>query len=82
MYLREHPDAVVLDGDVVRHFITPELGYSEEDRRENNARVAAVAEMLAYMGKFVVVSTVRADIAHNILKKRGLRSRLIRLEST
>lgn len=81
MYLREHPDGVALDGDVIRHFVTPELGYSDEDRLENNKRVAAIAAMLAYMGKFVVVSTVRADIAHGLLLGQGVPSRLVRLGS-
>ena len=27
-----HP-TVVLDGDGVRHFVTPDLGYSDEDRK-------------------------------------------------
>lgn len=62
------PATIILDGDVVRHFLNRDLGYSDADREENNRRVAKLAEMLAFMGKKVVVSTVRADLAYDMLR--------------
>lgn len=65
--LREHPDAVSLDGDLVRLFVTGHLGFSEEDRRENNRIVADIARLLYYQGRKVVISTVRGDLAYAML---------------
>lgn len=33
----------VLDGDVIRRGLTKDLGFSEDDRTENNRRVAEVS---------------------------------------
>lgn len=63
---------VILDGDSVRKYINTDLGYSEEDRRKNNEIIANIAEMLYRQGLFVIISTVRADIAYNILKERKI----------
>lgn len=61
-------NAVILDGDVVRHFVTSELGYSLKDRTSNNQLIAKVALMLAYTGKTVFIATVRADLAYEYIK--------------
>lgn len=46
--LREQGRAVtILDGDIVRKGLCQDLGYSLEDRRENNRRCAEVAKILA-----------------------------------
>lgn len=62
-------NTVVLDGDVVREFINGDLGYSDADRKLNNERIAKIALMLAYMGKRVIIATVRADIAYDYIKE-------------
>ena len=59
---------VILDGDSVRTYINDDLGYSDEDRKRNNIRIAKIALMLANQGLRVVISTVRADIAYEWLQ--------------
>ena len=59
---------VILDGDSVRTYLNDDLGYSDEDRKRNNIRIAKIALMLANQGLRVVISTVRADIAYEWLQ--------------
>ncbi|HSI14415.1 MAG TPA: adenylyl-sulfate kinase [Chthoniobacter sp.] len=51
-----HP--VVLDGDEVRRGLSADLGFSQEDRRENNRRVAEVARLMAAAGMIVIVALI------------------------
>ena len=48
----------VLDGDVVRRHISRGLGFSREDREENNRRIGFVADLLARNGVVVLVSAI------------------------
>lgn len=64
-------DVVILDGDVVRRFVSDDLSYSLTDRRLNNERVSRIAMMLAFMGKTVIISTVRADFSYENIKNSG-----------
>lgn len=64
-------DVVILDGDVVRRFVSDDLSYSLTDRRLNNERTARIAMMLAFMGKTVIISTVRADFSYEFIKNSG-----------
>lgn len=50
--------AIHLDGDDMRSSISADLGFSEEDRRENNIRIAKLAVVLEKQGHSVVVSTI------------------------
>lgn len=50
--------AEVLDGDVVRRDLWPELGLSREDRERNLARIGVLARMLARNGVVVLVSAI------------------------
>ena len=59
---------VILDGDSVRTYLNDDLGYSDEDRKTNNIRIAKIALMLANQGLRVAISTVRADIAYEWLQ--------------
>lgn len=59
---------VILDGDSVRTYLNDDLGYSDEDRKRNNIRIAKIALMLANQGLRVAISTVRADIAYEWLR--------------
>ena len=56
----------VLDGDNVRHGLCADLGFSDEDRRENVRRVAHVAALFAHAGLIVstaFISPFRAERA-------------------
>lgn len=56
--------AYVLDGDNLRHGLTVDLGFSDDDRRENVRRVAEVARMFADAGVVAIVPVIspfRAD---------------------
>ena len=48
----------VLDGDIVRTFLSKGLGFSREDRDTNVARIAFVAHLLARNGVVVLVAAV------------------------
>ncbi|MCW2523104.1 MAG: adenylyl-sulfate kinase [Frankiales bacterium] len=57
--LREREVAVeILDGDVVRPVLSPELGYSRADRDANVARIGWVAALLARHGVLALASVV------------------------
>lgn len=51
-------DAVVLDGDVLRHGVCRDLGYSDEDRRENIRRAGRLALSRAVAGRLAIVSLI------------------------
>lgn len=56
----------LLDGDNVRQGLCKDLGFSEEDRRENIRRVAEVAKLFVDAGIVVItafISPYRADRA-------------------
>ncbi|MEV0681805.1 adenylyl-sulfate kinase [Actinosynnema sp. NPDC050436] len=50
--------AEVLDGDVVRRELWPEIGLSRADRESNLARIGLLARMLARNGVVVLVSAI------------------------
>jgi adenylylsulfate kinase len=49
---------IYLDADTMRPAICEDLGFSEEDRRKNNKRIARLAKVLNDQGYDVVVSTI------------------------
>lgn len=54
----------VLDGDNLRHGLNSDLGFSDDDRRENVRRVGEVAALLAGCGVIAIASLIspfRAD---------------------
>jgi adenylylsulfate kinase len=56
----------VLDGDNVRHGLSSNLGFSDEDRRENIRRIGEVAKLMMEAGLIVMtafISPFRADRA-------------------
>jgi bifunctional enzyme CysN/CysC len=56
--------ALVLDGDNVRHGISADLGFSPEDRTENIRRIGETANLFANAGFIVItafISPYRAD---------------------
>jgi adenylylsulfate kinase len=48
----------VLDGDVVRTYLTKGLGFSREDRDENVRRIGFVANLLSRNGVIVLASVI------------------------
>ncbi len=50
--------AYLLDGDNLRHGLNSDLGFSDEDRRENIRRTAEVAALFADSGAVVLVSLI------------------------
>ena len=55
------PNSILLDGDRMRVCITKDLGFSEEDRLENNKRIAGLAKDLENQGFPVIVATICPD---------------------
>jgi adenylylsulfate kinase len=54
----------VLDGDNVRHGLSSNLGFSEEDRRENIRRIGETAKLMMEAGVIAItafISPFRAD---------------------
>ncbi len=51
-------NAYVLDGDNLRHGLTADLGFSDEDRIENVRRIGEVALLLADMGSVVFAPVI------------------------
>ncbi len=47
-----------LDGDVVRHGMCGDLGFSERDRRESVRRIAHMARLASDAGQVVICSTI------------------------
>jgi adenylyl-sulfate kinase len=48
----------VLDGDEIRWGVSADLGFSPEDRAENNRRVAEIAKLISGMGAVVIVALI------------------------
>ena len=48
----------LLDGDNIRHGLSRDLGFTDEDRVENNRRVAEVARLMVDAGLIVIVSFI------------------------
>ncbi|CAH1991289.1 unnamed protein product [Acanthoscelides obtectus] len=69
--------AYSLDGDNIRHGLNKNLGFSEEDRRENIRRVAEVARLFADAGQiclcsFVSPFSVDRQMARTVHERSGL----------
>lgn len=62
--LSQHIPAFTLDGDVLRTGLCSDLGFSDEDRTENQRRAAQVAALLKKSGQVVLVSTISPLQAH------------------
>jgi len=72
--LREQEYLVeVLDGDIVRQYLTKGLGFSKEDRDENIRRIGFVAHLLTRNGVIVLVSAISPyrEIRHEVKAKIG-----------
>lgn len=68
----------LLDGDEVRRWLSPEAGFSREDRERHLRRVAYVSKLLARNGVAVIASFVSPyrsvrDEARRIVEDEGLK---------
>lgn len=61
--------AYVLDGDNIRAGINSNLGFSEEDRKENIRRIAEVAKLFAHAGVITICCFVSPTIEIRSLAK-------------
>ena len=61
----------ILDGDNVRHGLNADLGFSDEDRRENIRRIGEVAKLLVDAG-LVVLATFISPFREDRQRVRGL----------
>jgi adenylylsulfate kinase-like enzyme len=52
------PNTIWLDSDAIRSGMNKDLGFSTEDRIENNLRVARLAKLLSDQGHSVIVSMI------------------------
>lgn len=48
----------VIDGDIYRKILCPDLGFSKEDRNENIRRLGSVANLLAIHGVIAILATI------------------------
>ncbi|GAB6039163.1 hypothetical protein JCM15519_37220 [Fundidesulfovibrio butyratiphilus] len=49
---------MLLDGDAIRHTVSSDLGFSEEDRSENIRRTAHIASLFVEAGVIVLVAFI------------------------
>ena len=61
----------VLDGDVVRQYLSSGLGYSKQDRDENIRRIGFVSHLLTRNNVFVIVAAISPyrDIRQEVREK-------------
>ena len=59
----------LLDGDIIRAFFKDDMGYNEQDRKDNLKRIAFVSKLLADNGITVIVAAV-SSIERDFLRKR------------
>jgi bifunctional enzyme CysN/CysC len=62
----------VLDGDVIRHHLCKDLGYSKADRDENIRRIAFVSQLLTRNGTIVLVSAISPYRASREAARRSI----------
>lgn len=58
LLVEEGRPAYVLDGDNLRHGLNGDLGFSDEDRRENVRRIGEVARLMADAGIVALVPVI------------------------
>ena len=68
MLSRAIPNSVILDGDEVRMWLTPEMGFSLEDRLAHLVRVQIVGHLIEQAGGTAIIATVTVhpSILHDV----------------
>lgn len=56
--------SIVLDGDVLRHGLNADLGFTAEDRTENLRRVAHVAALFMQQGFIAIAAVISPEHQH------------------
>ncbi len=67
--LAEAIPVMVLDGDELRAGLNADLGFSDEDRRENARRIAHIARLAADHGSIVIVAAITPRAADRTLAR-------------
>lgn len=49
---------IVLDGDNIRHGLNKDLGFSDDDRKENIRRIGEVAKLFVQQGTIVITAFI------------------------
>lgn len=62
----------LLDGDNVRHGLCSDLGFSEQDRRENIRRIGELAKLMADAGLIVLSAFISPHRAERLLVREML----------
>ena len=57
-FMKEHPNWVLLDGDVLRKGLCSDLGFSVDDRVENMRRLRALCKLFNDNGKNVITAFI------------------------
>ena len=60
---KQNINIIVLDGDAVRTGLCRDLGFSADDRRENNRRVAELAKICAKSGQICLCALISPSAA-------------------
>lgn len=55
---REHNNLVLLDGDILKHFVGDSLGYGKEDRVSRAKKYSNICKLLSDQGLVVIICTV------------------------
>ena len=55
---KTHARSIILDGDVLRQWLTPDCGFSSEDRLKHARRVWEVARRISEAGGIAIVALV------------------------
>jgi len=73
---REGTDVAILDGDIVRKTIDKELGFSEEDRKENIRRLGLMAYALQQANEIVIIAAINPfeEIRNELKNKYGAKT--------
>mgnify|MGYP002403499058 FL=1 len=76
-FVAEGRHAYLMDGDNLRHGLNSDLGFSDDDRRENIRRTSEVAALFADSGAVAIVSLIspftdERERAREIHAERGL----------
>jgi len=72
--LKKIKGSISVDGDVVRKFISYDLGYTIIDRKEQIRRVLGISNFLISNGYFPIISTVYMNsVTLNLAKKSKIK---------
>lgn len=56
--ISKYPSWKMLDGDIIRNYISKDLGFSKKDRIENSVRIAKFAKILQNRNYNIVIASI------------------------